>query len=715
MKRAMVGLVMLVIAASVSAQGEAPASYDELITAAHEHVQAREFDRAEAVLANALDAARTDEERAAAIFALASSHETRGDREGAAGVLQRALELEGGGDWLVRCLERLGALADRLRDADAARLAWQRLLEVLGPEAPQAAGLRMQLASLALEAGELERAAEHLREVLASDAHEAWHGQARAHLAEVQLGRQQYQEALATAAGMDDAARRRRIEMEIAQRLLDAGEVERGADVARGVLDETPEFAPAMRLVYEAATAQGTVDELRDTLRAEADGDDPEAALVFLREIARWEGDLAAALKHLTRLARLRPEDADLRVDLGGAAVNARRLDEAEAALREALRIAPQHRGALTTLAEVLVLRGKTDEAIGLLKRAVNYDPADPATVRSLDYALRRHSLHHERARAIQQAREATGDESLMAYELAQAQIDLLRYDRAAQELLIALSDDGTPARAVGMQLEQLVADDIAGEDVLAAVVAYADRAEDLSDAARLALARVFLAADERERATSLLEGVEGAGAAVADLAREAKSRGDDNLAASLYAMALGMTGTPQERAEITLSLARLRRDAGDWRDALDTLAGAPALDSHPEALLMQAELLTEHAHDLDEAREAWESVLARAGGDPHYAAAAREGMADWLFASGRLDEAEQAYAEIAGGDEGGAPGSPWDDLPPLPPGLLLPGGVALPTQVAGDDSARSGLVVGGVLPQVRVGGALGGGRGGCG
>jgi tetratricopeptide (TPR) repeat protein len=436
-----------------------------------------------------------------------------------------------------------------------------------------------------------------------------------------------------------------------------------------------------MRLVYEAAVEADRVDALRSDLHAAADSDTPEAALRFLAEIARWEDNAQAALGHLRRLAERAPRDADVRVALADAALDAKQPREAEAALREALEIAPEHRGALTRLAEVLVQRGNTEEAVEVLKRAVNYDPSEPATARSLNHALRRHSLHHERVKIIEEARAATEQPDLMAYELAQAHIDLLRYEDATRELLAALETDGVSARAVGVELERLAADELAGEQVLGAVRRHADEATDLPDAERLALARVFFVAGDHDRARTLLRGAEGAGMAVADMARDASLRGDDGLAASLYEMALGMDLRPAERAEIALGLAGLQRQRAGWRAALQTLEETTALTGHPEALLMRAELLTRRAHRPEEARAAWERLLAVAGADRRYVEAAREGMADWLFATGRLDEAEAAYAELAADEPSSETGPGLGEFPPLPPGLRIPGGLASPSQ----------------------------------
>jgi TolA-binding protein len=251
------------------------------------------------------------------------------------------------------------------------------------------------------------------------------------------------------------------------------------------------------------------------------------------------------------------------------------------------------------------------------------------------------------------------------------------------------------PARAVAIELERLVTDAIAGPEALEAVREHLAATGAAPDAERLALARVLLAADERETALGLLEGVAGAGSAIADLGREARFRGDRVGASELLALALTMDLEEHERADVALTLAMLQRDGGAWRQALQTLDATPALAGHPEALLMRARLLTDRARELEAAREAWDKLAACA--EARYREAAREGMADWLFASGRLDEAEAAYAELAEErptDEVGFEPL-WGELPPLPPGMLPPGiGIAAPPveEAAAADPARAAL-----------------------
>ncbi|MGI5816514.1 MAG: tetratricopeptide repeat protein [Armatimonadota bacterium] len=663
--------ICVVLTCASWAQERGPAGFDELIAEAHEHTRTGRHDEASAALAKALEAARTDEERAMAVFTLAVSHEARGDQRAAVEALAGALELQGDGQWLVRCLQRLGLIAERQQETATARRAWERLVAVLGPDASMAGGALMALARIDRQTGRLSDAAAHLEALLEREVHAAWHHEARESLAAILLTQEAYDEALAVARGIELPERRAGLAMTVANRLLEAGEMTRAMAIAREVLRDTPGHLAAMRLVHRAARDAGTLDQLRRDLRAEAEGNDPEAALTFLAQIARWEDDRQGAMQHLRRLAELRPEDPEAQVRLAEAALEAGERELAQNALRSALRLAPEHQGALMALAEVLVHEGRTDEAIDRLKSAVEYDPGDPGTVRRLDGILRRHSLNHARAKVIEEAREASGEVALMAYELARVYIDLLRYEDAARELLVALGDERAPAHAVGVELERLVGDELAGGDVIAAVRQHVREVSAPSDPQRLVLARVLLAAGDRQGAAELLEGTQGAGMAVADLAREAHLRNDDELAGSLYAMALGMELPGQQRAAVALESARLQREQGAWRAALETLEAIPALEAQPEALLMRAELLTGRARRLEEAFEAWQRLLRSADGDPHYVAAAREGMADWLFASGRFDEAERAYAELAGEDRAFAR---WDDLPPLPPGLLPDG-----------------------------------------
>lgn len=65
---------------------------------------------------------------------------------------------------------------------------------------------------------------------------------------------------------------------------------------------------------------------------------------------------VAAALEHYAEAARLNPNDADVRYNLGVTLAGSRRYAEAAAAFREALRIDPGHENARRNL-EALATR----------------------------------------------------------------------------------------------------------------------------------------------------------------------------------------------------------------------------------------------------------------------------------------------------------------------------------------------------------------------
>lgn len=631
----------------------------------------------------ALAAAQSDAERAHATWGLSRALEATGDRAAAMEALKYALELRpetppagdaaaGVAPWLASCLQHLAFLAERAHDDDLARQARVRLIEVIGADSPQASDALLGLARAERDAGEIDRAIQRLQEMLAADAHSGRHSQARGMLAQLLTEAGRHDEALTVARAASDPIRAQMLTL-VAGSLMDAGEAAKAGEVAREVLDEVPNHPQAARLLYRSARQRDELPALRDELQAEAEERGSESAIRLLAQIATWQDDPASAVRWYRRLTQLHPDDPDLLVELGNAALEAGRHDVAEEALRAARELAPNHRGASLALGELLVRQDRTDEALELFKAAVEYDPRNVTSVRSLTQVLTRHSLHHAALETFEEARRIAEDDTLLAFETASTLKDLLRYEDAAREYLRAMEVREIPARSVGHQLERLVTDELAGEAVLGEIEAWADRTDPPAEA-RLTLARVLLTAGRNERAVELLEGVREAASEIAQLAREAQLRGDGELALQLYPLALSLDLTPDQAAEVALRMARLQHEKGAWRVALQTLESTRALHRRPEALLMRARILQYEARRLDEAREAWQQLLATAGEAPRYASAARRGLADWLFAMGKLDEAERAYAELLPGGRADDREHPRGlDLPPLPPGFSMP------------------------------------------
>ena len=101
---------------------------------------------------------------------------------------------------------------------------------------------------------------------------------------------------------------------------------------------------------------------------------------------ARRSGDWAGAAALLGRLVAAEPDNADARLQLGFALLALGRLEEAQAAFSETLRLAPDYADARIGLARVAQRRGDREDALAAL------GPVDPANAeaRELRQALER-------------------------------------------------------------------------------------------------------------------------------------------------------------------------------------------------------------------------------------------------------------------------------------------------------------------------------------
>ena len=173
-----IAVALVLVIAATTAWAQAPADYDALLRQAHEHTVAGRTAEADAALLQAIEVAPDETLRAAAIFTLGVARERREDVAGAMEAFGRALDLDGGGEWQVRALQRLAWHADRSRDGLTARAAWERLLALVDADAPEAAEALVGLARLDLQAGRLDEATARFEALLATEAHRAWHAEA---------------------------------------------------------------------------------------------------------------------------------------------------------------------------------------------------------------------------------------------------------------------------------------------------------------------------------------------------------------------------------------------------------------------------------------------------------------------------------------------------------------------------------------------------------
>ncbi len=104
--------------------------------------------------------------------------------------------------------------------------------------------------------------------------------------------------------------------------------------------------------------------------------------------IALQRGDGAAAVEHITRGIRLDPAKPPYYNNLGAAYRLLGRFSEAEAALRQALALAPSFANAHSNMGMVLAAQDRADAAILHYREALRLNPQDSETARALGTAL---------------------------------------------------------------------------------------------------------------------------------------------------------------------------------------------------------------------------------------------------------------------------------------------------------------------------------------
>jgi protein O-GlcNAc transferase len=140
--------------------------------------------------------------------------------------------------------------------------------------------------------------------------------------------------------------------------------------------DEAPtasssDFAQVMALWRERQEARAET-ALASLLRQDPDHID---GLRFLAELKTQRGDTAQAVRTLRRLVQLRPLDAALQRQLGGALLQSRAYVDAIAAFRRAIALEPANGRGHNNLGLALLRAGDPAAALGALTQAVAVDP----------------------------------------------------------------------------------------------------------------------------------------------------------------------------------------------------------------------------------------------------------------------------------------------------------------------------------------------------
>lgn len=263
---------------------------------------------------------------------------------------------------------------------------------------PENGRIRTMLAGVQLEQGAVEQAAANLQRVLAAD---PGADDARRLLAQVQIvkGRPQEAEELLAAApaATPDVALMR------ARAALAAGDTQRAVATLEGLaaegipteearLDLAAAFIQAGRADRALSLLEGGgADARREQLRiiATAAKDRPAAIRELNAYAARSAADpgkvafaalsLSALGEHIAardllgKLSGARPDDPAVRVNLARVEARAGRMDAAEAALREAVRLRPEA-STYVSLAQLAAARGREADSIRWLEQARKHD-----------------------------------------------------------------------------------------------------------------------------------------------------------------------------------------------------------------------------------------------------------------------------------------------------------------------------------------------------
>ena len=252
-----------------------------------------------------------------------------------------------------------------------------------------------------------------------------------------------------------------------------AGEYDRGITVLRDFLLDQPGYVEAILRLADAQQGKGDTDGAIATLQQVIDGQPGNArAAMRLAELFEARGRWADAASVYERLMTTSPRMAPaLRPRRATALVNAGRLDEARAILRELTAESPGDAGIWYLAAQAALRAGSLDEAEEAARRIVALDAADPRGPSALADVL---VARGEPARALDQL-EPWLDRSAAGGLTADAEQMLL--PRAAH--VFAALDRADRAVDVLERLARRVPDDADVKFELAAAYEQANRHAD--------------------------------------------------------------------------------------------------------------------------------------------------------------------------------------------------------------------------------------------
>ncbi len=195
--------------------------------------------------------------------------------------------------------------------------------------------------------------------------------------------------------------------MRLAEDLLWSGDLVRAAEAADEAVRVAPELVGAWQVKVRVACARGEKVRADNPIRAEGyaraavraarrcvelgPGDAENYRLLAVASVRIDRAGAVAAIDHAVRLA---PAEADLHLVRSeilrvGSTPGTAAFVAADRAVREALRLDPDHRGARVELAHSEIRHGRTADGERLLREATAGDPEAaariPEVVRSMD------------------------------------------------------------------------------------------------------------------------------------------------------------------------------------------------------------------------------------------------------------------------------------------------------------------------------------------
>jgi tetratricopeptide (TPR) repeat protein len=237
------------------------------------------------------------------------------------------------------------------------------------------------------------------------------------------------------------------------------GRLDEAEAAARRILAQNADDARGLLALSEVMGARGDHAGVIRTLESRVGSPKPgdegpvhSRLAVDLAVAYQASGQPDRAVKVLEGALARSPDDGDLLFDLGAAYERAGQFAAAEQAFRQVIEAEPRHGAALNYLGYMLADRGtKLDEALSLVRRALEAEPDNPSYLDSLGWAYFKLGRAAEARDPLARAAAARPRASVIQEHLGDVYFELKQYRAAAEAFERALSGDreGIDAAAV--------------------------------------------------------------------------------------------------------------------------------------------------------------------------------------------------------------------------------------------------------------------------